>query len=159
MTNWIFCIGVDSLCASWTHLVSWQNHTTNTNSCQQAKSERGTHQNLNAARAKWSVHTGSRLFVNHRLLSSLSFCSQTQKSKLLSSRYTLSTWTLPVTVLTVQSRKYIDLTLVTPRNHFIICIFLNLKLTLWPSLNKDLSINEAILQFPYYTVWAHKKWY
>lgn len=28
------------------------NHTTNTNSCQQAKSERGTHQNLNAARAK-----------------------------------------------------------------------------------------------------------
>lgn len=29
-----------------------KNHTTNTNSCQQAKSERGTHQNLNAARAK-----------------------------------------------------------------------------------------------------------
>lgn len=64
-----------------------------------------THQNLNVTRAKWSVHTGSRLFVNHRLLSSLTLCNQTQKSKLLSCRYTLSTWTLPLTVLTVQSQK------------------------------------------------------
>lgn len=146
-----------SLGASWTHLVSWQNHTTNTNSCQQAKSERGTHQNLNAARAKWSVHTGSRLFVNHRLLSSLPFCNQTQKSKLLSCRYTLSTWTLPLTVLTVQSRKGIDLAPVTPRSHYIICILLYMKLTSWPSLNKNLSVKQTIIQFPYYTVWASSK--
>lgn len=96
--KWIFCIGVDSLSASWTHLVSSQNHTTNTSSCQQAKSERRTHQNMNSARAKMSVHTGSRLFDNHRLLSSPRFSSQTQKSKLLSCRSTLNTWTLPLTV-------------------------------------------------------------
>lgn len=36
------------------------NHTTHTSSCQRAKSERATHQNMNAARAKWPLHTGSR---------------------------------------------------------------------------------------------------
>lgn len=152
--NWIFCIGVDSLCASWTHLVSWQNHTTNTNSCQQPQSERGTHQNLNAARAKWSVHTGSRLFVNHRLLSSLPFCNQTQKSKLLSCRYTLGTWTLPLTVLTVQSRKDTDLAVVAPRNHITISVCLNLNPTLQTSLKKFLP---SIKQLHSLDITLHKQ--
>lgn len=79
------------------------NRTTNTNSCQLAKNERGTHQNLNSARAIPPVRTGSRLFDNHRLLSRLSFSNQAQKSKLLSCRSTLSSWTLPSTDLTVRS--------------------------------------------------------
>lgn len=45
-----------------------KNHTTNINSCQQAKSERGTHQNLNGARAKWPVHTGSRFVCQPQVI-------------------------------------------------------------------------------------------
>lgn len=67
--------------------------------CRKAKTERGTHQNLNGARAECSKSTGSRLFVNHMLFFHLPFCNGTQNSKLLSCRYTR---TLPVTVLTDQ---------------------------------------------------------
>lgn len=37
-----------------------ENRISNTNSCQLAQSERGTHQNMNSARAELSVQTGSR---------------------------------------------------------------------------------------------------
>lgn len=83
--------GLNILHCGPTWLADKKNHTTNINSCKQAKSERGTHQNMNTTCAKWSVHTGSRLFFDHRMLSSLPLCNQAQKSKLLSCRYTLST--------------------------------------------------------------------
>lgn len=77
-----------------------------------AQTERGTPQNLNCAGDGCSVHTGSRSFVNHMLLSPLPFCNWSQNSKLLSCRYTQ---TLPITVLTVHI-----LSLVPPTNYWII---------------------------------------
>lgn len=45
------------------------------------------------------------LFVNHMVVIFSAFCNQTQKSKLLSCRSTLSTWTLPSTALTVKKHR------------------------------------------------------
>lgn len=82
-----------------------ENRTTNTDSCQRAKSERGTHQNLNLARAKRSVSTGSRfLCCQPQAICTAFFSAFWTEPKSLNYSVVDPPLTLPSTALTVQKQ-------------------------------------------------------
>lgn len=82
-----------------------KNRTTNTDSCQRAKSERGTHQNLNLTRAKRSVSTGSRFSCcQPQVIFSAFFSAFWTEPKSLNYSVVDPPLTLPSTALTVQKQ-------------------------------------------------------